>query len=270
MSLYIAPALHGRSRVVDALNIPHRSKLLPALDAPLDEWAADRAMDRSPRAEGKKVRSHNLTSINLDYFWAPCAKDQGGAARAVSDGGNWSHVVLFAPAYWHLTGSCGKKQLNATAEGVMQVWAPWLRLNQRSTRYSLINVPVENVPAAWQATQQALNGALAAQFAASAFPQNWRLIDWAAYTLRMRLPTVVPHGDQKRSWHYICQLYRQVDWYTMRDNHPPAIMTRAGLGDCGDVANTALWQSLVLDEPLQSVKRLHERDPRRSAAQTAE
>ena len=33
----------------------------------------------------------------------------------------------------------------------------------------------------------------------------------------------------------------------MKDNHPPAVMTRAGLGDCGDSGNSALWEQLLLD-----------------------
>ena len=261
LTLFVTPPSHWRQRVVDTLSVSHRRQLLPQLDLPLNDWAA-----RAASAFGKVARArsrtqdtqsnatdpaeHRLRRVGVEYFWAPCAKDQGPAAADVAARaklGGWAEVVLFAPAFWHLTGNCGKKPLNATAEGVMHVWAPWIQLHRPNTRYTVVNVPVENVLPAWKPHQLALNDALTERFAAGSFPPNWRLFDWAALTAQMNPPTVVPHGDQKRSWHYVCQLYRQAEWYTTKDNHPPVIMTRAGIGDCGDTANTVLWETLLLE-----------------------
>ena len=61
--------------------------------------------------------------------------------------------------------------------------------------------------------------------------------------LSRRPPTVVPMGDQKASWHYACQFYRQASWYTQR-NHTLSVMTQ-GSGECGEGGSTELWDRVL-------------------------
>jgi hypothetical protein len=97
--------------------------------------------------------------------------------------------------------------LNATLDAIATLWRPWINtsLTFPSTRYTLVNVPTENLRPSWEAQQRALNAALQQSFAAGAFPPNWQLVDWASMMHRARPPTVVPSGDQKASWHYACR-----------------------------------------------------------------
>lgn len=92
--------------------------------------------------------------------------------------------------------------------------------------------------------QRAVKGALAERFASGGFPSNWQLFDWAALMEMQRPPSIVPMGTQKyASWHYNCQFYRGLTWYTFH-NHTLNIMTQAS-GECGRSGNTALWDHLI-------------------------
>ena len=160
--------------------------------------------------------SRHVRGTTVGYFWAPCSYNLPEAARAVHAPGpfGWRRVVIFAPAYWHLTGGCGAHAfLNATDEAVLQIWRPLMRLSNSSLVYTLVTPPTENVRAGWAAHQRALNARLCALFAAGRFPPNWRVYDWASVTAGARHRTVSPMGDQKMSWHYACQFYRLGSWY---------------------------------------------------------
>ena len=64
---------------------------------------------------------------------------------------------------------------------------------------------------------------------------------------QVRPATIVPTGDQKMaSWHYACQLYRQVSWYTLSRNHTPNVMAHPD-GDCHEQGSTSLWEAVLLE-----------------------
>ena len=115
------------------------------------------------------------------------------------------------------------------------------------TIYTLVNAPIENLRAAWVPRQRELNSALATVFQSGEyFPPNWRLIDWADMMERSKPPTVMPMGDQKASWHYACQFYRESSWYLQSGHHPFNIMMQAS-GECGEGGSTALWEAMLLN-----------------------
>ena len=86
-------------------------------------------------------------------------------------------AVLFAPAYWHLTGACGLSRsamLNATPEAIEALWLPWKLPQPPLTRYSPITPPIENLAPAFGCRASGTNEALSARFAAGDyFPPNW-------------------------------------------------------------------------------------------------
>ncbi len=209
----------------------------------------------------------HVQSTSVGFYWAPCTYMLLDAAKEVhptllkptAPAPPWQRVVYFAPAYWHLTGACGAKHiLNATSEAVLRVWKPLLNLSNASLLYTVVTAPTENVPTSAKAAhQRKLNALLRAQFAAGAFPPNWSLLDWAALTDRTPpYPTVVPFGDQKHSWHYACQFYRNHAWYTLSTHHNVSLMTKVGSGDCDEEANTLLWTELLLrNTPVRAAPR---------------
>jgi hypothetical protein len=128
-------SLRKRRAYADVLDLPHGD--LPLLGRKLDgtrrtthDWAAERVADTEgmPGARGANRRAPAFEAL---FTWAPCSYDMQAASRRLHSH-EWSsvhHVVLFAPAYWHLTSACGrevKHQLNATREAVMAIWQPWI------------------------------------------------------------------------------------------------------------------------------------------------
>lgn len=242
------------ARAADALELPHLSNpLLDAHGGRIDKWARAR-VDHT-------AESSRVSTSHADFYWAPCGYNMQDAAGSVhaSRRGPYDRVVLFAPAYWHLTGACGKslkRMLNATPTAIDALWRPWVAQSHTRphVRYTLITPPTEKVPHALVGRQRTLNDALIKRFASGAFPRNWELFDWAALMELRRPPTIVPHGDQKASWHYACQLYRQINWYSLSRNHTPNVMTRP-LGDCREDGSTPLWEAVLLDMPPELLTR---------------
>ena len=253
---------------------PGKSKKKKSAQRSEFDWAAERAIaERREAAAAAAATALSADAIALDaapllrsasvgFYWAPCSYMMRDAAKELHGekacstnspqhcggaGSYWRRVVYFAPAYWHLTGACGRKaMLNATVAGVMHVWNPLLQLSNSSVQYTVVTAPTENVPDRMASHLQALNRLLRKQFELGAFPPNWSLFDWAALMSEARLPTVVPMGDQKHSWHYACQFYRLSSWYTLSAHHNISLMTKVGSGECGEEANTLLWERILL------------------------
>ena len=236
---------------------PTRSVFDWAAERVLSEWhsvSASAAVAASLRQQRWSPPLPRVQSTAIGFFWAPCTYMLPDAAKEVHPtllkSTPWRHVVYFAPAYWHLTGACGAKHhLNATREAVLNVWRPLLDQSNASLTYTVVSAPTENVGAqSRQEHLRRLNALLRALFATGAFPPNWSLLDWAALTNNRTVPypTVTPFGDQKHSWHYACQFYRQHSWYTMNTHHNVTLMTKEGSGDCGEEANTLLWEEMLL------------------------
>jgi len=113
-----------------------------------------------------------------------------------------------------------------------------------ATRYTIVSAPTENIGHKLQTARAlALNDALAAAFAAGAFPPNWDTFDWAALTRVARPPNVVPTGMHKNAWHYACHFYAQATHYTRQNRTPFVVAQRSG--ECGEHANTMLWDKLL-------------------------
>jgi len=241
-----------------------RNRAMPPQTSVFD-WAAAR-VTADWQATMRNEQRPRVARTATAFYWAPCSYMMPDAARQlrlvggpraggqrsdatnVADSASWGHVVYFAPSYWHLTGACGAKAgLNATAEAVMRMWLPLIKLSNVSV-VTVVSAPTENVPDALRPKLLAQNAELKARFTAGDFPANWRLYDWAALMSKARLPTVAPHGDQKQSWHYACQFYRTASWYTMSTHHNITVMTKARSGDCSEEANTMLWSDVLLGE----------------------
>ncbi|KAL1523772.1 hypothetical protein AB1Y20_018697 [Prymnesium parvum] len=259
LELFGAPTVHGRRWVVDALCLPTRLGVTDGMPARLEEWAARRAaLLHSARADVRgegSAAGARVTQLSLEFVWAPCAKDQQAAATHLAARGTWAHVVVFAPAYWHLSGRCGQ-QLGATPEETARTWAPWQQLNRRATRYTLVNAAVEDVDPVWRPNQTILNRALMDQYLAGAFPSNWCLFDWAELVQRLKPPTVVPHSEEHHSKHLVCQLHRFALASLSAGQYAPLVLSREGTGDCGDTGNTALWENILERPSCQTVSRI--------------
>ena len=268
--LYMAPMPPGSpsyARVADGYGVQHLPLdwLAPSKATNVStkrprrsifDWAAERVLSEWHSVSASTAVHQQLPRVQstaIGFFWAPCTYMLSDAAKEVHPtllkSTPWKHVVYFAPAYWHLTGACGAKHhLNATREAVLNVWRPLLDQSNASLSYTVVSAPTENVGAeSRQEHLRRLNALLRALFATGAFPPNWSLLDWAALTNRtVPYPTATPFGDQKHSWHYACQFYRQHSWYTMSTHHNVTLMTREGSGDCGEEANTLLWEKMLL------------------------
>eukprot|EP00966_Prymnesium_polylepis_P163797 3786607-Prymnesium_polylepis.1 len=110
------------------------------LKARLRHWMVRMAASRGPR------RPDRSDSVRVDFIWAPCCDEQTTAARAALAQGNFSHLFVFTPAYWHLNGgACSKKFYNisnASSASTMKCWQPWLRYFAGS-RVTAVTAPVE-------------------------------------------------------------------------------------------------------------------------------
>ena len=233
-------------RVADALQLPHGSLPQLALSQTnrqmgITDWALARLAGAAPA---------DVSNTTVDYVWAPCSYNIQAAASTVRKRREaYDRIVLFVPAYWHLTESCGhskRAMLNATSDAIAALWQPWINASRPNTTYTIVNAPVENLRPGWVAKQRALNAALNVSFAAGGvFPAaNWELIDWETMMKRAKPATVVPMGDQKGSWHYACQFYRHSSWY-LNANHTLNVMTHAA-GDCAEGGSTPLWEAMLL------------------------
>ena len=144
--------------VADALiDTPHTR--LPALEGrTAGEWASARAGGHGPKA-------------HVGFFWAPCSVYMQRAANAMPvppiKGTQWSHVVLFLPAYWHLRSACGHgagSYLNSSSiEAILNIWRPWFPAANQSwsrTSFHVITAPVENVERMRQNYVSRMNKAL--------------------------------------------------------------------------------------------------------------
>lgn len=217
----------------------------------LDQWAASHASHRHHNHHSSHARL-----LDVDFLWGPCLYNfhDLSARAATQQGRQYSHIVLFPPAYWHLSGSCGHKprdMLNATQDSVMGVFEPWLAAAARGggalagTAFTVVTPPIEHLRPGWREQQVRWNRVVSERFAARAFPSSWRLFDWAALMAERKPPSIVPSGDQKfASWHYVCQFYRKADWYVgAKRNHSLHVLSHPS-GDCTEFGNTLLWEGL--------------------------
>ena len=139
-------------------------------------------------------------------------------------------------------GAC-KGSLNST---MTEQWKPWLDASERNRNvsYTVVNAPSEHIRDRENLQRlEKYNKRLAEDFAAGAFPQQFRLFDWAKLTRRLRPATVAPI-EGTTSWHYACQYYRHYTWYSKPPRHNLTLVTHPA-GDCTESGATPLWDAVL-------------------------
>jgi len=212
-----------------------------------------------PRHQPEDKTHKVVNATRIDFFFAPCWHNLKREAVKLLGVQNYSNVVLFWPAYWHLNGgSCGSGGIfNTSHINVVGKWIHWRKrsaAHHSQERYTLVSAPEYAIRPGRSGRHEqlaALNVALRERFAAGAFPSNWELADFARLSERLRPPTITPFGkglERKENLHQVCQFAKKLEAYMSASNISLLIYAKVEGGDCDDTGNTALWKSIFLSQ----------------------
>lgn len=188
--------------------------------------AAQRGSSSAFAAEAASASSQQLSSVaaTIRISWLPCwclseLRQSAGATRQMihhHDAALRSHVVIFAPNYWHITRSCSNpapKPTVPSAEEYARTWERWMREGDSGTRsgthsgtrYTIVNAPLENVPMRSARgnllpDSRELNSHLSNLFRSGRFPKSFELADFHGLVRSMLPAKRAPEGPEPTMW----------------------------------------------------------------------
>ena len=263
----------GRYHMADALEpwslytgrvdvLPHHLFGVPrdTTSEPAPQTARQWAMSHAQRG------SSGAVTAEVSYSHAPCLADVLKGVRRLPS--TVTSFFIFAPAFWHMLGQCRNSTHPWSDLPAPSVhWQAVLdEAAQRSNAsFTLIIPPLERARTErtrnTRVWQELAHVALRKSFQAGGqfHAAGWRLFDFGALT-RSIGPSMAPatatwqqgaNSDAPTlaafsNWHYVCQPTIADLWKTGGAAKVMHVAAHPD-GGCDDVANTALWDELLLD-----------------------